>query len=92
MKVASASLLLTLPTYWLLAESGEPTAAGDHAFAIVALTLLPVAALLALFGVGLAAFAVNLEVRERWLIAGISIPALIAAAIVLYILANIPPT
>ena len=29
MKVASASLLLTLPTYWLLAESGEPTAASE---------------------------------------------------------------
>jgi len=35
---------------------------------------------------------VNLEIRERWLIAGLSFPALLAAAIVLYILANIPPT
>lgn len=94
MKVASSSLVLSLPTYWILVHPNRPDTVSSyaHVFAGVALVMLAVAAMLGLFAVGLAVFAVNLEIRERWLIAGLSFPALLAAAIVLYILANIPPT
>ena len=88
------SFVLALPTYWILLNN-KPTdqvSSFDHAFAITALTVLPLAAIFGLFGIGFAAFAVNRNPRERWLTGILSLPALVAAGLVLYILANIPPT
>lgn len=88
------SFILALPTWWIVIRD-KPTnevRSFDHLFAEVALLMLPFAAGLGLFGVGFAALGSGQGVRKRLAAFGLSLPALVAAGIVLYIVATIPPT
>jgi hypothetical protein len=89
-----SSFLLALPAWWVLL-SNKPTdqvSSFDHTVAVLGLVLLPFAALFALFGVGYSVFARRDRVGKRLAAAGLALPALIGAGVVVFILSNIPPT